>query len=140
MAGGDGHVGDGEKLVQLVKGGRAAAPAGAHHAGPNLHGLFKLGAVEQPVQHGDEGGVGGGIVHGACHHQAVGLFKLGGQLVDHVVKDTPARLGAPVTGDAAPHGQMAHLDDFGLHPLGLKHPDHLVQGDGGVPVGPGTAV
>ena len=124
-AGGHRHPGDGEVLVQLVEGGRQAAPAGHHHTGAHLHGLVEVGAVEQPVQEGDEGAVGRGVVDRRGDHKPVGDLELGGGLVDRVVKDAAAEVGAAVAGDAAPDGLRTDLDGFGLDALLGEHLFHF---------------
>lgn len=74
-----GMPGNGKVLVQLVVGGRDAAPAGHGHSGAHLHGLVKGGAVKQPVDKGDKGAVGRGVIHRAGDDQAVGLPRTWGQ-------------------------------------------------------------
>ena len=140
LAGGDGHIADGEILIQLVKGGRAATPAGADHTGPHLHGLVEGGAVKQAVQNGNEGGIGGGIVHGTGHHQAVRRLKFGGQDIDGIVENAAAQLPAATTGNAAANGLLTHLNGFGLDAQVGEGTLQLPKGQGGVALGPGAAV
>ena len=50
LAGGYGHAADGEELIQLVKGGGQAASPRCYNTCSNLHGLIKMGAVEQSCE------------------------------------------------------------------------------------------
>ena len=140
LAGGHRHPGDGEILVQLIKGGGAAAPPGAGYAGTNLHGLIKGCAVKQPVQTGDQRGIGGGVIHRTGNHQTVGLLKLGGQLVYSIVKDALAGLGTGAAGHAAPDVPVSQDHRFHIDVILLENRFHFPQGHGGVAVGMGTAV
>jgi len=140
LAGRHRHTVDGEILVQLVKGGRAAAAAGAHHACADLHGLIKACAVKKAVQHGDEGGVGRGKIHRTCDNKAIRLLQLAGQLIDHIVKHALTRHLAPAAGAAAPNRLIAHLYQLRLHAFLSKDAAHFLQRRGGVAADPGTSV
>src|SRR5699024_5365288 len=115
LAGGNGHAGDSEVLVQLVVVSGDAAPASHGYSSAHFHGLVKEGAVKQPVDERDKPAVGGGKVHRAGNHQAVGCLKLGGRLVDQVVKDAFALLLAGETCNAAANVLVAYLNGFHLH-------------------------
>ena len=99
-----------------------------------------MGAVEQPVQEGDQGAVGRCVVHGRSDHQAVAGLELGSHCVDGVVKDALALFGAGAAGDAAPDGLVANLNGFHLDALLGENLFHLLQGNGGIAPHPGTAV
>ena len=140
LAGGDGHAGDAEELVQLAVGSGEPAPAGGGHGGSHLHGLVEVGAVKEPGQKSHQGGVGRGVVHRGAHYQAVTGLELGGGLVYQVVKNAFASLHALVAADTAPDVLLAHVDGLHLDALLDKNLLHLVKGDGGVSVGLGAAV
>ena len=140
MAGRDGHSADGEILVQLVKGGRAAAPAGNHHGRADLHPLVKAGAVEQPIQKRHQRGVGRGIIDRAGGNQTVSFPKRFRRLVDRVVKDAFAGLPAASAGDAATDGLIAHVENFGFDVLGGEDFRHLGKGIGRISVCFGASV
>ena len=139
-AGRNGHPGDGEEFVQLIKGGRAAAPAGADHTGSHLHGLIETSAVKQSVKQGYQRGVGGSVVHRRSHHQAVGLLEFEGNLIYNVVKHAFAGFGALVAGDAAAHVLLPHLNGFAFDAFLGEHLLHFPQGNGCIAVLPRTAV
>jgi hypothetical protein len=102
--------------------------------------LSKGGAVKQAVQNGNEGGIGGGIVHGTGHHQAVRRLKFGGQDIDGVIENAAAQLSAATTGNAAANGLLTHLNGFGLDAQVGEGTLQLPKGQGGVALGPGAAV
>ena len=120
LAGGYGHSRDREKFVQFVKRGREAAPPGNSGGGAYLHRLIKGCAEKEPGQEGHQRGVGGGVVDGTAHHQAVSGLKLRRDLVDGVVKDALALFCALAAGDAATNGLVPDLNDLGFNPLCLK--------------------
>ena len=76
-----------KKLIQFIISGGDTAPPYYGHSCAHLHALVKMGAVKQPGQIRNQGGVGRGIVDGGAHHQPIGLLKLGRRFVYHVVKD-----------------------------------------------------
>ena len=140
LAGGNGHIGNGEVLIELIKGRRAAATPGAHHGRAHLHGLVKVCAVEKSVKQRDQGGVCRGIVNRTCHHKAVCLFKFFGDFIDRVIKDAFTRSVAVMTRDTAADILMADLHRFRLYALFDKYFLHLAYGNGSVAFRPGTAV
>ena len=96
--------------------------------------------MKQPVQTGDQRGVGGGVIHRTGNHQTVGLLKLGGQLVYSIVKDALAGLGTGAAGHAAPDVPVSQDHRFHIDVILLENRFHFPQGHGGVAVGMGTAV
>lgn len=140
LAGGHGHAGDSEELVQFVEGGGEPSTSRGHNGGAYLHGLVEGRTVEEPRQKGHQRGIGGGIVDGTAHHQAVSGLKLRRDLVDGVVKDAPAFLRALAAGDATPDWLVSDLNRLGLDAFSFENTLHLPQGQGGVAVGTGTAV
>ena len=96
--------------------------------------------MKQPVQTGDQRGVGGGVIHRTGNHQTVGLLKLGGQLVYSIVKDALAGLGTGAAGHAAPDVPVSQNHRFHIDAILFENRFHFPQGHGGVAVGMGTAV
>ena len=140
LTGGHRHPGDGEELVQLVKRSGQPAPPGNSDGGAHLHRLIKGRAEKEPGQEGHQRGVGGGEIDRAAYYQTVASLELRRDFVDCVVKDAPALFRAFAASDAASDGFVSYLDNLGLDALGFENSFHLPQGNGGVAVGPGTAV
>src|SRR5699024_1643618 len=97
----NGHLGDGEVLVEHVEAGDGARPAGHGHGGGRLVGQLALVAVEQPVQEGDDRAVGRGVVHGAADYEPVGGAHLLREGVNAVVYHAAAEFGTCPAGPAA---------------------------------------
>ena len=69
-----------------------------------------MGAEEQPVQTGDEGGIGGTVIDRAGDDQTVCRFKLGGNFVYGILEHAFSVFPAITAGYAAPDGLFADLD------------------------------
>ena len=140
LAGGQGHTGNGKILIQLVKGGAASAPSGTDHAGPHLHGQILVAAIEQAVQEGNQGAVGGGIVNRAGYDHTVCQRKQLGRLVHAIVKDAFPQFSALITGDTPPDVLHAHIQLGVAHTVFIKNLLHFPQGNLGIAALSGASV
>jgi hypothetical protein len=79
-------------------------------------------------------------VHGGAEDEAVGLFGQVHELVDPVVEDAAAELGALAAGDAPGQGLGSDLEDLRGHTPVIEGGGHGFEGRKGATVGMGAAV
>lgn len=128
LAGYHRHLGNGEKLVEGIEGGRCTAPSAADYAGTDFHALVKGCGVEQPLEQRHERGIGLCVVDRGADKQPVGFFEFRRQFIDDVVKDALSMTLAVAAGDApadvlvCPHRQETECL---RHPLVISGWYHL---------------
>ena len=86
---GDGHLADGEVLVQLVESGGGAGASGRADRGAHLHALPEVRAEEEAVEEGLHRAGNARVIDRRADDQRVGLLEFRGDFVDDVVEDAP---------------------------------------------------
>ena len=132
-AGDNRHTGNGEILVQHIKGSRIPAAAAAYHRSADFHLLGKVSAVEKPVQKREKRSVGGSVINRAADDQPVRAFKLRSNFVDKIIKNAFAGFSAAVACNTAPDILFSDLDQLGFNALFFQGYNDFVQGCGGAP-------
>lgn len=136
----DGHLAYGEVFVQHVEGRRGAAPARRYDRRARLAGERRPARIEGAVEKGQNLPRGVCVVHGRAEHEAVGRFRLFGELARRVVKDAFARFPALAAGDAVLHGLCTRLENFRFDALFFQRFGDLAEGGIGAAVRARTAV
>ena len=116
---GDGHLADGEVLVQLVEGGGGAGTAGRADRGAHLHALPEVRAEEEAVEEGLHRAGNARVIDWRADDQRVGLLEFRGDFVHDVIEDAFACFVAFPAADAAVDVFVSHVDDFGFHAVFL---------------------
>ena len=97
-------------------------------------GLWERGGgagIEQPLKQGEQGAVGGGVVDGGAHDQAVRLQCLSPDFIAGVaVEDAAAQLPAFAAGDTAVNSPGPDPGDFRAHAVFFQGFGNLRQGGG----------
>ncbi len=112
--GDDGHLVDGKELLDIVEGAGGAGAARGRHGGGRLVGHRAPRAHKEAVHEAEKRSRGVRVVHRAAEDEAVGLGGLGRELVDRVVVDAAAELGAAAAGHAAAHGPAPDPEYLGV--------------------------
>ena len=81
-----------------------------------------------------------GVVDRGAEDEAVSLPGSGDEVVDPIVGEDAARLGALSAAQAVPDGGARYVDDLVVDPLPEELFADLFEGDVGVARGPGAAV
>ena len=115
LAGGDGHAGDGEELVQLVK-GRGAASASCNGDGSaDLHRFVKAGAVKQAVKKRDKRTVGRSIIYRTAYYKPITLLKFRSYLVYNIINSAFTVFISISAGNTASDILCTDLHSFGFN-------------------------
>lgn len=136
----DGHVADGEILVELLEGGRGAAPAARNNRSADLARHAPLRRIEEPVEEGDKLPGRAAVIDRRADDQTVELLQPCLNLLHHVVAEAVPRLEAVAAGDAARQGLLAQIEHLGLDSVLLQRGGHLAQGRMGAALTVGAAV
>lgn len=136
----DGHVADGEILVELLEGGRGAAPAARDNRSADLARHAPLRRIEEPVEEGDKLPGRSAVIDRRADDQTVELLQPGLNLLHHVIAEAVPRLEAVAAGDAARQGLLAQIEHLGLDSVLLQRGGHLAQGRMGAALTVGAAV
>jgi len=135
------HGGDGEVLVELVKGRSGSAPAAGDHCRAQLAGHPASAGIEQPVEEALQPPRDAAEIDWGAHHQAVGLDDLLDALIDAVIVENTAALApAGSAVDTPPDELIADPEDLGLDLMLLELSRHLGQGGVGAALFVGAAV
>ena len=135
------HGGDGEVLVELVKGVAGPATAAGDHGGGRFVEEQPLGVVEHPVQQALQPPRDAAEIDWGAHHQAVGLDDLLDALIDAVIVENTAALApAGSAVDTPPDELIADPEDLGLDLMLLELSRHLGQGGVGAALFVGATV
>ena len=84
--------------------------------------------IEGAVEKGQNLPRGVCVVHGRAEHEAVGRFRLFGELARRVVKDAFARFPALAAGNAVLYGLCTRLENFRFDALFLQRFGDLAEG------------
>ena len=133
LGGDDGHVGDGEILVELLKGGGGASASAGDDGGSEFarHAVFR--GEEEAVEEGDELPARPAVVDRGADDEGVEFVQSFLDVGDDVVPEAIPGLHALHAGDAARDGMAPEVEHFRGDVVLLQGLFDFVQG------GPGAA-
>ena len=129
LRGDDGHVENGEILVQSVESSRCAATTTHHNRGGRLELQLLAQRVEHAVEECTERAVGAAIIDGGTNDESVDAVadRADDLLVDFIAERAASLATTHATGNATLHGLRSDTDDFRLHTFLLQGLRHLAQ-------------
>src|SRR5699024_12491696 len=90
---------------------------GRYYCGAGFHALVEAGAVEKPVQKGNQSTIGRCIINGRADDAPVAFLKFWSSLIYQVAKDTFSGGMTFSAADASSYILMSHMNQFCFNTL-----------------------
>ena len=118
----NGHLADGEVLVQLVESSCRTAATGGYDGSRRLMGQISTGGIEQSVHKPNQSTVGRGVIHRASEYKAIGFCAFGCDLVETILvaEGAFACLVTSAAGHAAVERLAADLQKLCFDAVGME--------------------